>query len=110
MAFPNGSHWAGTSRCPYGMIWSLRDEMKGRYTMAQFASEATTRTALVTGASRGLGLALARELARQGWALIIDARGMDALVAVHKELSRYTRVITIPGDVTDPAHRQDLVA
>jgi NAD(P)-dependent dehydrogenase (short-subunit alcohol dehydrogenase family) len=53
-------------------------------------------------------LALARELARQGWNLIIDARGVDALTAVHKELSRYTRVIAIPGDVTDPAHRQNL--
>jgi len=78
--------------------------------MAEFASETTIRTALITGASRGLGLALARALAQQGWALIIDARGMDALAAVHEKLSRYTRVIAIPGDVTDPAHRQDLVA
>jgi NAD(P)-dependent dehydrogenase (short-subunit alcohol dehydrogenase family) len=78
--------------------------------MSQFAPDATTRTALITGASRGLGLALARELARQGWNLIIDARGLDALTTVHKELSRYTRVIAIPGDVTDPAHRQHLAA
>jgi NAD(P)-dependent dehydrogenase (short-subunit alcohol dehydrogenase family) len=78
--------------------------------MSQFSPDATTRTALVTGASRGLGLALARELARQGWHLIIDARGVAALETVHKELSRYTRVIAIPGDVTDPAHRQDLGA
>jgi NAD(P)-dependent dehydrogenase (short-subunit alcohol dehydrogenase family) len=76
--------------------------------MSQFAPDATTRTALVTGASRGLGLALARELARRGWNLIIDARGVAALEVVHKELSHYTRVIAIPGDVTDPAHRQDL--
>src|SRR5579859_6464188 len=78
--------------------------------MSQFAPNATTRTALVTGASRGLGLALARELARRGWHLIIDARGVDALEAVHEELARYTRVIAIPGDVTDPAHRQKLAA
>lgn len=78
--------------------------------MSQFAPDATTRGALVTGASRGLGLALARELAQRGWNLIIDARGADALEAVHKELSRYTRVIALPGDVTDPAHRQDLLA
>jgi NAD(P)-dependent dehydrogenase (short-subunit alcohol dehydrogenase family) len=78
--------------------------------MSQFAADATPRTALVTGASRGLGLALARELARRGWNLIIDARGADALEAAHEELSRYTRVIAIPGDVTDPAHRQDLAA
>lgn len=78
--------------------------------MSQFTPDATTRTALVTGASRGLGLALARELARQGWNLIIDARGPDALEAVHKELSHYTRVIALPGDVTNPLHRQDLAA
>jgi NAD(P)-dependent dehydrogenase (short-subunit alcohol dehydrogenase family) len=78
--------------------------------MSQFAPDVTTRTALVTGASRGLGLALARELARRCWTLIIDARGGDALEAVYEELSRYTRVIAIPGDVTDPAHRQSLAA
>ena len=37
------------------------------------------RTALITGASRGLGLALAEALARQGWTLIINARGAAAL-------------------------------
>jgi NAD(P)-dependent dehydrogenase (short-subunit alcohol dehydrogenase family) len=78
--------------------------------MSQFTPDATMHTALVTGASRGLGLAVARELARRGWHLIIDARGADALEVAHKELSRYTRVIAIPGDVTDPAHRQDLAA
>ena len=38
-------------------------------------------TALITGASRGLGLALARQLARRSWRLVIDARGADALEA-----------------------------
>ena len=47
----------------------------------------STRTALITGASRGLGLALARQLAPQGWNLIIDARGAAALEAVRVELS-----------------------
>ncbi len=42
---------------------------------------AQTRTALITGASRGLGLALARQLAQKGWKLIIDARNGDALMA-----------------------------
>ncbi|HEV2460491.1 MAG TPA: SDR family oxidoreductase, partial [Ktedonobacterales bacterium] len=68
----------------------------------------TTPTALITGASRGLGLALARELARQGWALIIDARGADALDAVRSELAAFTAVVAIPGDVIEPRHRQDL--
>lgn len=66
------------------------------------------RTALVTGASRGLGLALAQELARAGWSLILDARGNDALEAVRQELSALTQVVAIAGDVTDAAHRQQL--
>ena len=68
----------------------------------------TTRTALITGASRGLGLALARQLAQRGWNLIIDARGADTLEAVRDELAEYTQVIAIAGDVTDPTHRQAL--
>ncbi|HKV01542.1 MAG TPA: SDR family oxidoreductase [Ktedonobacteraceae bacterium] len=67
-----------------------------------------TRTALITGASRGLGLALARQLAAQGWQLIINARGAKALEAVREALADQTRVIAIPGDVTDPAHRRAL--
>jgi NAD(P)-dependent dehydrogenase (short-subunit alcohol dehydrogenase family) len=69
----------------------------------------TTRTALITGASRGLGLALARALARDGWRLIVDARGADALEVVRAELARHTGVIAIAGDVTDAAHRRALV-
>ena len=57
-----------------------------------------SHTALITGASRGLGLALARQLARQGWNLIIDARGADALEAARAELSQYTRVVAIAGN------------
>jgi NAD(P)-dependent dehydrogenase (short-subunit alcohol dehydrogenase family) len=68
-----------------------------------------TRTALITGASRGLGLALARQLAQNGWNLIIDARGADALMAANSELSQLTTVVAIAGDVTDAAHRQALV-
>jgi NAD(P)-dependent dehydrogenase (short-subunit alcohol dehydrogenase family) len=67
--------------------------------------ESSHRTAIITGASRGLGLALARRLADDGWTLIIDARTEDALESVRKELSRYTRVVAIPGDVKDPEHR-----
>ena len=69
----------------------------------------THRVALITGASRGLGLALARQLAQHGWHLIIDARGEEALHAVHAELSHITHVVAIPGDVTDAVHRQALV-
>lgn len=65
-------------------------------------------TALITGASRGLGLALARQLAQRHWNLIIDARGAAALEQAQAELAQLTTVIAIPGDVTDPAHRQAL--
>src|SRR5260221_12452050 len=68
----------------------------------------TSHTALITGASRGLGLALARQLARQGWNLIVDARGAAALETVREELAPLTRVVAIPGDVTDALHRQAL--
>ncbi|HEX9134232.1 MAG TPA: SDR family oxidoreductase, partial [Ktedonobacteraceae bacterium] len=65
-------------------------------------------TALITGASRGLGLAFARQLAAQGWLLIIDARGAEALEAARVALAHQTRVVAIPGDVTDAAHRYAL--
>src|SRR5918997_6470663 len=68
-------------------------------------TETVSGTALVTGASRGLGLALARRLAEDGWALIIDARGEEALENARAELSRHTRVAAIPGDVADEVHR-----
>lgn len=68
----------------------------------------TTHTALITGASRGLGLALARQLAQLGWNLIIDARGTAALEAARAELSQHTHVIALADDVTDPAHRNAL--
>ena len=70
----------------------------------------TSRTALITGASRGLGLALARRLAAPGWTLIVDARGAEALEVTRQELARYTRVTAITGDVADAAHRAALAA
>jgi NAD(P)-dependent dehydrogenase (short-subunit alcohol dehydrogenase family) len=68
----------------------------------------SSRTALITGASRGLGLALARALAERRWSLILDARGADALAAARAGLSDTTSVIALPGDVADPTHRQAL--
>src|SRR5258708_26933768 len=66
-------------------------------------------TALIPGASRGLGLALARALAQRSWTLIIDARGADGLGAGRKELSDFTHVTAIPGAVTASEHRKALV-
>lgn len=71
------------------------------------ANEKMTR-ALITGASRGLGFALARELAKKGWKLIIDGRGVDALETARKELSQYSQITAVPGDVGDNQHRQAL--
>jgi NAD(P)-dependent dehydrogenase (short-subunit alcohol dehydrogenase family) len=69
----------------------------------------TTRVALITGASQGLGRALAAELAEQGWTLVVDARRADRLAAAVESLPA-GRVVAIPGDVTDPVHRSQLVA
>ena len=69
----------------------------------------STQTVLITGASRGLGRALAVGLARAGFALIIDARDAAALAAVAREVRAAGAAVTaIAGDVTDPAHRAAL--
>jgi NAD(P)-dependent dehydrogenase (short-subunit alcohol dehydrogenase family) len=66
-------------------------------------------TAIVTGASRGLGLALARALAERGWRLVIDARTADELEAARAELATLTEVVAVAGDVADSWHRAALV-
>jgi NAD(P)-dependent dehydrogenase (short-subunit alcohol dehydrogenase family) len=71
-------------------------------------TENVAKTALITGASRGLGVALAHRLAREGWTLIIDARGERDLEAARADLADLTRVVAIPGDVTDEDHRRAL--
>jgi NAD(P)-dependent dehydrogenase (short-subunit alcohol dehydrogenase family) len=71
-------------------------------------TENVTNTILITGASRGLGLALARRLARENWTLIIDARGAEDLETARTELAQQTRVIALPGDVSSEEHRQAL--
>lgn len=64
---------------------------------------------LITGASRGLGLALARALADRGWRLVIDARSAQALEAARLELAEKTTVIAVPGDIAEAGHRLALV-
>src|ERR687885_310632 len=61
---------------------------------------------IVTGASRGLGLALARELAKRDWTLVVDARGNEALQSAAAGLNG---VVPVPGDVSDAEHRRALV-
>ena len=65
--------------------------------------------AIITGASRGLGRALARSLAGRGWSLVIDARGEETLAAAAAELAETTKVTAIAGDVADEAHRRALI-
>ncbi|HEY6316480.1 MAG TPA: SDR family oxidoreductase [Acidimicrobiia bacterium] len=71
--------------------------------------EPQRQVAIITGGSRGLGRALASELARRGWALVLDARRAHELDAAAADLRALTDVAAIPGDVTDPAHRAALV-
>jgi NAD(P)-dependent dehydrogenase (short-subunit alcohol dehydrogenase family) len=69
----------------------------------------STSTAIVTGASRGLGLALAHALAERGWRLVIDARTEAELEAARSALAELTEVVAIAGDVDDSWHRAALV-
>ena len=65
------------------------------------------RTAIVTGGSRGLGLALVRSLAARGWRVVTDGRDANALTAAVDELPGVTAVV---GDLTAAGHRRQLVA
>jgi NAD(P)-dependent dehydrogenase (short-subunit alcohol dehydrogenase family) len=71
--------------------------------------ENTMSVALITGASRGLGQALARELSARGWSLVLDARGAQALDETVSSLGDGP-VVAVVGDVTSPEHRAELEA
>ncbi|WP_327689630.1 SDR family oxidoreductase [Streptomyces tubercidicus] len=71
--------------------------------------------ALITGASKGLGRALAAALDGRGWDLVVDARSAGPLEEAARELrgagrGTAARVVALPGDVTDGGHRAALVA
>jgi NAD(P)-dependent dehydrogenase (short-subunit alcohol dehydrogenase family) len=65
-----------------------------------------TRTAIVTGASRGLGLALTTELAARGWRVVADGRDADTLHAALHALG--PAVTAVAGDIGDPVHQDEL--
>jgi NAD(P)-dependent dehydrogenase (short-subunit alcohol dehydrogenase family) len=66
--------------------------------------------AIVTGASRGFGRAVALDLASDGWDLVIDGRDRSSLDEVRAELAvQGASVHTIAGDITDQGHRSALV-
>jgi NAD(P)-dependent dehydrogenase (short-subunit alcohol dehydrogenase family) len=69
-----------------------------------------TQTAIITGASRGLGLALANALTQKNWNLVINARGKKALETARTELAQHTRVTAIAGDISDENHARELIA
>lgn len=68
--------------------------------------------AVITGASKGLGRALAAALAERGWDLVLGARTASVLEesARHIGTAYGTRVVAVAGDVTDAGHRKELVA
>ncbi|WP_433292050.1 SDR family NAD(P)-dependent oxidoreductase [Actinoplanes sp. CA-030573] len=68
------------------------------------------QVAVITGASRGLGLALAEGLAHDGWRLVVNARTGPDLDAAAGRLRRLTTVTAIAGDVVDDDHRAELAA
>jgi NAD(P)-dependent dehydrogenase (short-subunit alcohol dehydrogenase family) len=63
--------------------------------------------ALITGASQGLGLALARSLSERGWRLVLDGRNGERLAAAAASVPD---AIAMAGDVTDPLHRASLAS
>jgi NAD(P)-dependent dehydrogenase (short-subunit alcohol dehydrogenase family) len=70
--------------------------------------------AILTGASRGLGEALATGLAHAGWSLVVDGRDQTTLDAaagrIRAQATDAARVVPIVGDITDDEHRDELTA
>ena len=66
-------------------------------------------TAIVTGASRGLGFELTKALLRDGRRVVIDARGARELEVAEKDLAELGDVVAVRGSVVDPDHRHALV-
>ncbi len=117
------ARWMATfTRLPSGdrarldgvLVASFKDGSKQAHAFREWWHAQDTppdrRVALITGASRGLGATLAEFLAGQGYALILTARGGDALAAAAKSLAHFgTPITTLAGDITDPAHRARLI-
>src|SRR3954467_7921412 len=77
----------------------------GRSTVGTFEG----RTALVTGASRGIGLAIAQSLVDRGARVVVTARRPEALAEAVEVLGGAERAVAVPGNAADPAHRAEAV-
>ncbi|MGI6250375.1 MAG: SDR family NAD(P)-dependent oxidoreductase [Anaerolineaceae bacterium] len=73
--------------------------------------DTSKKVVIVTGASRGLGEAIARQVAKMGGSLVLNARSADKLEAVAEELRKMgADVVAVPGDVTDPSTADKIIA
>jgi NAD(P)-dependent dehydrogenase (short-subunit alcohol dehydrogenase family) len=84
-------------------------ESRSSFELEVIVTTEDTRVALITGASRGLGLVIARVLAERGYALAIGGRDADALETAARSLPQRAPMLRVGGDVTDPAVRAHLI-
>ena len=99
-------------RSVFGLAGVLVGLAVARRTMrTRSAHDLAGSCVLVTGASRGLGLALAEEFARRGARLALTARDAESLEHARQQVAAHgTEAIAVPCDVTDPGAVSDLVS
>jgi NAD(P)-dependent dehydrogenase (short-subunit alcohol dehydrogenase family) len=99
-----GLVWQGTPLSRLDLNLTSTSSLRAR---PEEEEEKDMSVALITGASRGFGFALAKELVGRNWRAVIDGRDAAALSAAASALDG--EVVAVPGDVADPAHRRQLV-
>jgi len=70
----------------------------------------TGRTGIVTGGSRGIGLAVARRLVADGARVVVTGRTQETLDAAVEELGGPEHAIAMAGKAADPEHRAEVIA
>jgi NAD(P)-dependent dehydrogenase (short-subunit alcohol dehydrogenase family) len=76
----------------------------------EHAKEQHMSVAVITGSSRGLGLALTSALNRRSWDIVVDARHPSELREATEQVRGPGRLVAVAGDVTDPSHVRELAA